>query len=90
MIEVTERAIEGLRRMTTAARRFDPGAGIRLAPGTEPGKVGVPTFLLAAGPESGDVAIEGEGYVLWVDASLGGTVDLADHDLLVLRPGGTA
>lgn len=83
MIEVTERAAEGLRRMTAAARRFDPSAGIRLAPG----KDGAPSFGLAAAPEQGDATIEGEGFVLFVAAGLEGTVDLGDHDVLVLRPG---
>lgn len=80
MVNVADRAVEGLRRSLTAARRFDPSVGIRLS-GAGPRHA----FDLAAGPEPGDSTIEGEGYVLWVAEGISGTVDLGDHDVLVLR-----
>ena len=80
MVTIADRGAEGLRRSLAAARRFDPGVGIRLS-----GAGGRVTFDLAAGPEPGDATVEGEGFVLWVAEGLTGTVDLGDHDALVLR-----
>lgn len=82
MITCTEWASDILRRSVAAAKRFDPGAGIRL---TRQGD-GV-VFALAAGPSDGDAIVEGEGFVLWAEAGLAGTVDVVEpHDQLILRP----
>ena len=80
MVTVADRGAEGLRRSLAAARRFDPGVGIRLS-----GSGSTVAFELAAGPEPGDATVEGDGFVLWVASGLSGTVDLGDHDALVLR-----
>ena len=79
MIRLTERAEEVLRRSVAAARRFDPGVGIRVARrGDEI------AFGLASGPAPDDATVEGDGFVLFVEAGLAGTVDALDHDKLVL------
>ena len=86
MITCTEWAGDILRRSVAAATRFDPGAGIRLA--RQGGGV---VFALATGPNEGDAIVEGDGYVLWVEAGLAGTVDVVEpHDQLILRPPGDA
>lgn len=83
MIEVTGRARDLLRRSLGAARRFEPSTGIRLARRGD----GV-DFGLAAGPLDGDTVVDGDGFSLWIEAGLSGTVDVEDpHEQLVLREG---
>ena len=82
MIDVTERAADLLAKADGAARRFNPGARIRVVPD----RVGV-RFVLSDGPEEGDIAVEQDGVTFFVDAALDGIVDVEDpHDRLVLRP----
>jgi hypothetical protein len=84
VITCTEWASDILRKSVAAAKRFDPSAGIRLA---RQGS-GV-VFALAAGPVDGDAVVEGDGFVLWAEAGLAGTVDVVEpHDQLILRPPG--
>lgn len=84
VITCTEWASDILRKSVAAAKRFDPSAGIRLA---RQGS-GI-VFGLAAGPADGDATVEGDGFVLWVEAGLAGTVDVVEpHDQLILRPPG--
>ena len=86
MIEFTPRAAEILRRSLEAARRFNPGARIRLSRkghGVE--------FALAEGPAPGDREIEGEGFHVLAEADIEGVVAVVEpHDQLVVRPAGSA
>lgn len=86
MIEVTPRAVDLLTKADTAARRFNPDARIRLVadvPGVR--------FVLADGPEEGDVTVERDAVTFFVDGSLDGIVDVEEpHDRLVLRPSASA
>lgn len=82
MVTFTEWANEILGRSIGAAKRFDPGAGVRLS---RQGN-GV-VFGLASGPQEGDSVAQGDGFVLWVETGLEGTVDVVEpHDQLILRP----
>ena len=80
MVEVSERAAEVLRRSVGAARRFEAEAGIRACRGSS-----TIDFILATAPEPGDATVEGDGWTLWVEMGLDGTVDVGDHDRLVIR-----
>ncbi|MFM8943746.1 MAG: hypothetical protein ACKOI0_00535 [Actinomycetota bacterium] len=80
MITVTEAAAAVLRRSVGAARRFEEEAGIRACRGGS-----TIDFTLATAPEPGDATVESDGFVLWVEAGLDGTVDVGDHDRLVIR-----
>jgi hypothetical protein len=84
MIEVTEWARDILGRSEEAARRFNPGARIRLA------RMGDEVqALLADGPEPGDQSVTVGTMTLLVEAGLEGLVDIAEpHDRLVLKPPG--
>ena len=85
MIEVTDWARDILTRSQEAARRFNPGARIRLA--TVGDQVGA---VLAEGPEEGDRAVEVGPMTLYVQAGLEGLLDVEEpHDRLVLRPAGS-
>lgn len=82
MIDVSERAAELLAKADAAARRFNPDARIRVVPAA-----GGVRFVLADGPEEGDVAVERAGVTFFADGTLAGTVDVEEpHDRLVLRP----
>ncbi len=74
--------MELLAKAAAAARRFDPGATIRIV--GEPRAV---RFELADGPAPGDQVVErGEASVA-VEPHLSGVVDVEEpHDRLVLRP----
>jgi hypothetical protein len=86
MIEFTPRAAEILRRSTEAARRFNPGARIRLSR-----KGGGVAFALAEGPKPGDVEIEGDGFEVLVGDEIDGVVAVVEpHDRLVVRPEGSS
>jgi hypothetical protein len=84
VLEFTEWATEILGRAFAAARRFNPNAGLRLQ--REGAGVG---FVLADEAREGDRLILGDGFELWVETGLEGTVDVVEpHDRLVLRPPG--
>jgi Fe-S cluster assembly iron-binding protein IscA len=86
MIEFTPRAAEILRRSTDAARRFNPGARIRVFR-----KGDVVEFALADETEPGDREVEGEGFGVLVAEGVEGVVAVVEpHDRLVLRPAGSS
>ncbi len=87
MIELTARAVEILSKAEAAARRFDPGARVRLVRDAAAGV----RFELTEDPAPTDTAIGGEGFTLFVQAGLDGVVDVVEpHDQLILRaPGST-
>lgn len=86
VIDVTGRAADLLAKADGAARRFNPEARIRVVPDRD----GV-RFILSDGPEVGDVAVDRDGVIFFVDPTLDGVVDVEEpHDRLVLRPIGTA
>ena len=84
MLEFTEWAVEILQRTHAAARRFNADATIRLqrtASGVE--------FALTDERHEGDELVERDGFELWVEPGLQGTVDIVEpHDQLILRPPG--
>jgi hypothetical protein len=83
-IAFTAWASDILRRSHTAARRFNPEATVRLhrvGDGLE--------FGLTDERFEGDELVSGDGFQLWVQAGLEGTVDVVEpHDRLILRPAG--
>lgn len=82
MIEVTGRAADLLAKADTAARRFNPGARIRVVSDRDGGV----RFVLSDGPEANDVVVERDGVTFYADATLNGIVDVEEpHDRLVLR-----
>ncbi|MGH2636584.1 MAG: hypothetical protein ACRDHU_10640 [Actinomycetota bacterium] len=84
MLEFTPWATEILGRTHAAARRLNPAATVRL----QRHRDGV-QFALTDERHDGDELVEGDGFELWVEAGLGGTVDVVEpHDRLVLRPPG--
>ncbi len=86
MIEFTDWAVRILQRTHEAARRFNPDANVRLFRGARSVQ-----FALTDRPEPDDVRVEGDGFVLFVERGLSGTVDVVEpHDQLVLREGPVA
>ena len=86
MIAFTDWATEILQRTWQAARHFNPDAMIRLHRAAD----GV-TFSLTDERVASDRVVEGDGFVLLVEAGLEGTVDVVEpHDRLILRPPGDA
>lgn len=86
VLEFTEWAIEILQRTHTAARRFNPDATVRLHRSGE----GV-EFTLADERHEADELVERDGFELWVEPGLAGTIDVVEpHDQLILRPPGDA
>ena len=84
-VEFTEWARDILERSQAAARRFDPGARIRLARTT----TGVEA-VLTDGPAESDREVEVGDMTLYVEDGLEGLVDVEEpHDRLVLRPRGS-
>lgn len=83
-IAFTGWATEILQRTHAAARRFNPDATVRLhrvGDGVE--------FALTDERSEGDELVGGDGFELWVQAGLEGTVDVVEpHDQLILRPPG--
>jgi hypothetical protein len=81
VIGFTDWAQDILRRTHEAARRFNPAATVRLHRGGE----GV-SFDLVDEPRDGDALVRGNGFELWVEDGLEGTVDVVEpHDRLILR-----
>jgi hypothetical protein len=86
VLEFTEWATEILGRTHAAARRFNPDATVRL----RRTKDGV-AFELTDDPPPGDELVRGDGFDLWVEPGLEGTVDVVEpHDRLILRAPGDA
>jgi hypothetical protein len=84
MLEFTAWATEILQRTHAAARRFNPDATVRVSRTPD----GV-AFALADEARPGDERVSGNGFELWVEAGLEGTVDVVEpHDQLVLRAPG--
>jgi hypothetical protein len=84
VLEFTEWATEILQRTHDAARRFNPDATVRLARSG-----GGVEFGLTDERHDGDELVRGEGFELWVEAGLEGTVDVVEpHDQLILRAPG--
>jgi hypothetical protein len=85
-LEFTDWALEILQRTHTAARRLNPEATVRLrraGTGVE--------FALTDERQQGDELVTREGFELWVEPGLEGTVDVVEpHDRLILRPPGDA
>jgi hypothetical protein len=84
MLEFTEWATQILGRTFSAARRFNPDAKVRLR------RVdGGVEFALTDETDVDDEVVRGDGFELWVEAGLGGVVDVVEpHDQLILRPPG--
>jgi len=84
VIAFTDWATEILARTWEAARRFNPDAMVRLhrtADGVE--------FVLTDEHIETDTPIDGDGFRLFVEEGLEGTVDVVEpHDRLILRPPG--
>lgn len=84
MIAFTDWAKEILTRTWEAARRFNPGAMVRLQ-----GTVDGVEFVLTDERAETDRLVEGDGFRLLVQDGLEGTVDVVEpHDRLILRPPG--
>ena len=80
-VEFTAWADEILQRTHAAARRFNPDATVRL----ERSGDGV-AFTLTDERREGDQLIRGDGFEIWVEPGLEGTVDVVEpHDQLILR-----
>ena len=81
-LEFTDWAIDILRRTHEAARRFNPGATVRIH------RTGADVaFDLTDEREDGDELVAEHGFELWVAPGLEGTVDVVEpHDRLILRP----
>jgi hypothetical protein len=82
MLEFTQWAVDILRRSHEAARRFNPDATVRVSrKGT-----GV-EFALVDRPSPGDRVVEREGFTVFVEEGIEGTIDVIEpHDQLILRP----
>lgn len=81
MLDFTSWATEILARSHAAARRFNAEATVRLHRGG-----GAVVFELTDERHEGDELVEGDGFALWVEAGLEGTVDVVEpHDQLILR-----
>ena len=84
MVEFTDWAVDILRRTHEAARRFNPSATVRLHRGSDGA-----AFDLTDEPAEGDELVRGDGFELWVEPGLEGTVDVVEpHNRLILRPPG--
>ncbi len=80
----TDWAVEILRRSHEAARRFNPDATVRVRRHGDRVE-----FELTDERRDDDVLVEHEGFEIWVEAGLEGTVDIVEpHDQLILRPPG--
>lgn len=84
MIGFTDWATEILQRTHAAARRLNPSATVRLHRDGD----GV-AFTLTDEAHPGHELVSGDGFELFVEAGLEGTVDVIEpHDRLILRPPG--
>ncbi len=81
MLDFTPWATDILARSHSAARRLNSEATVRLHRGD-----GSVRFDLTDEPHDGDRLVHGEGFELWVEDGLEGTVDVVEpHDRLILR-----
>lgn len=82
MISFTDWASDILGRTHEAARRFNADATVRMRRTS-----GGVEFALTDEPVEGDELVRGDGFELWVEPGLEGTVDVVEpHDQLILRP----
>ena len=81
MLDITERAAAAVLQMASAAKRFNPGALIRLAPGGS----GV-AFGLTETAEPGDRELNCEGAILLVAAGIEGVIDIGEHNDPAILP----
>jgi hypothetical protein len=81
MLRFTERAAQALERSDAAARRFNPAVRVRLAPDHDGGVRAELVDRAGSGDRSLDVP---GGPQVFAEASLTGTVDAGEHDLLTL------
>jgi Fe-S cluster assembly iron-binding protein IscA len=81
LLEFTDWAVQILRRSHEAARRFNPKATVRVfrkGAGVE--------FALVEEPQPGDQVVERDGFTVYVQTGVEGTIDVVEpHDQLVLR-----
>jgi hypothetical protein len=83
-LRFTDWAVEILQRTHAAARRFNPHATIRLQRAGD----GI-EFALTDERRADDELVAGDGFELWLEPGLEGTVDVVEpHDQLILRPPG--
>jgi hypothetical protein len=81
VLEFTEWATDILARSHSAARRLNPDATVRMHRAD-----GGVRFDLTDERHEGDELVLGEGFELWVESGLEGTVDVVEpHDRLILR-----
>jgi hypothetical protein len=86
MLDFTDWARDILQRTHVAARRFNPDATVRLQRSN-----GGVEFALTDERHEGDELVSRDGFELWVEPGLEGTVDVVEpHDRLILRPPGDA
>ena len=84
VLEFTEWAVEILQRTHEAARRFNPDATVRVQRAGDRVEFG-----LTDERHDGDELVRRDGFELWVEPGLQGTVDVVEpHDQLILRPPG--
>jgi hypothetical protein len=82
MLQFTDWAVRILTRSHEAARRFNPDATVRVFR-----KGAGVTFALVDAPGSGDQVVDRDGFTLYVEAGIEGTIDVVEpHDQLILRP----
>ena len=82
MVTFTERAADALRASLAAARRFDPGAALRVER-----RGGVVAVVFASDPDPSDTVVEvGGGLTVGVQAGLDGTIDAGEHNELTVVP----
>ena len=81
MLELTDRAREALLASQSAARRFDPGAHVRLLQAG-----GQLRTALVDAAEPGDGVVTIEGLTLFVQPGIVGTIDAGEHNALTLLP----
>lgn len=80
-LEITEGALDVIRRAYTAAERFGPKARIRVLRLGGEVEIG-----FAQEPEDGDEVIEQEGLTIFVQGGISGTLDVsAEHSRLIVR-----
>jgi hypothetical protein len=81
VIELTERAAAAVEQASSAARRFDPDAHIRLVrAGT-----GV-RFEFIDSPDPTDTSVDAGAVTLLVEAGIEGLLDAGEHQAPVLLP----
>jgi hypothetical protein len=81
MLQLTDRAREALMASQSAARRFDPGAHVRLLRAG-----GQLRTALVGAAEPGDDVVSIEGLTLFVEPGIVGTIDAGEHNALTLGP----